>query len=72
MPYTHTQSYEDKWTHRMDGTEIIIIIIKKNSMVLVRERTIPTERPPLVGEISATHMLTGLIWLWTGTGGEFL
>jgi hypothetical protein len=25
----------------------------KNSMVLVRERTIPTERTPLVGEVSA-------------------
>jgi hypothetical protein len=24
-----------------------------NSVVLVRKRTIPTERPPLVGEISA-------------------
>jgi hypothetical protein len=26
---------------------------KKNSMVSVRERTIPTERPPLVGEVVA-------------------
>jgi len=26
---------------------------KKNSVALVRERTIPTERPPLVGEVSA-------------------
>jgi hypothetical protein len=26
---------------------------KKNSMVWVRERTIPTERPPLVGEVIA-------------------
>jgi hypothetical protein len=25
----------------------------KNSMVLVRERTTPTERPPLVGEVIA-------------------
>jgi hypothetical protein len=25
----------------------------KNSVVLVRKRTIPTERPPLIGEISA-------------------
>jgi hypothetical protein len=24
-----------------------------NSVVLVRERTIPTERPPLVGDVSA-------------------
>jgi hypothetical protein len=27
--------------------------IKLNSMALVRELTIPTERPPLVGEVSA-------------------
>ena len=26
---------------------------KKNSVALVRERTIPTERPPPVGEVSA-------------------
>jgi hypothetical protein len=26
---------------------------KTNSVALVRERTIPTERPPLVGEVSA-------------------
>jgi hypothetical protein len=26
---------------------------KKNSVALVREGTIPTERPPLVGEVSA-------------------
>jgi hypothetical protein len=26
---------------------------KKNSLVWVRERTIPTERPPLVGEVNA-------------------
>jgi hypothetical protein len=32
---------------------IIIIIIITNSVALVRERTIATERPPLVGEISA-------------------
>ena len=29
------------------------IIFKKNSVALVRERTIPTERPPPVGEVSA-------------------
>jgi hypothetical protein len=28
--------------------------IKTNSVALVRERTIPTERPPLVGEVSPT------------------
>ena len=28
-------------------------INKENSVALVRERTIPTERPPPVGEVSA-------------------
>jgi hypothetical protein len=28
-------------------------ILKKNSVALVRERNIPTERPPPVGEVSA-------------------
>jgi len=30
-----------------------IVKKKKNSVALVRERTIPTERPPPVGEVSA-------------------
>jgi hypothetical protein len=30
-----------------------IIALITNSMALVRERTIPTERPPTVGEVSA-------------------
>ena len=30
-----------------------IIYTKLNSVALVRERTIPTERPPTVGEVSA-------------------
>ena len=29
------------------------IVTKLNSVALVRERTIPTERPPPVGEVSA-------------------
>jgi hypothetical protein len=29
---------------------------KLNSVALVRERTIPTERPPLVGEVSANFL----------------
>jgi hypothetical protein len=37
--------------------EVIIIIIiktpKLNSVALVHKKTIPTERPPLVGEVSA-------------------
>ena len=31
----------------------IILHYVKNSVALVRERTIPTERPPPVGEVSA-------------------
>jgi hypothetical protein len=29
------------------------IVLNNNSVTLVRERTIPTERQPLVGEVSA-------------------
>ena len=32
---------------------VVMIKKKKNSVALVRERTIPTERPPPVGEVSA-------------------
>ena len=31
--------------------------LKKNSVALVRDRTIPTERPPPVGEVSANFWL---------------
>jgi hypothetical protein len=34
----------------------------KNSVASVRERTIPTERPPLVGEVSATFAVEGATW----------
>jgi hypothetical protein len=34
-------------------TEHLQIPNKTNSVVWVRERTIPTERPPLVGEVSS-------------------
>jgi hypothetical protein len=30
--------------------------LKLNSMVLVRERTIPTEQPPLIGEVIANFL----------------
>jgi hypothetical protein len=36
---------------------------KKNSMALVRKRTIPTERPLLVGEVSANFLWAeGVAW----------
>jgi hypothetical protein len=36
-----------------DRTLILVILTKTNSGALVRQQTIPTERPTLVGEISA-------------------
>jgi hypothetical protein len=44
------------WAMYSAGTNWCIHIlisntIKKNSMIWVRERTIPTERPPLVGGV---------------------
>jgi hypothetical protein len=40
--------------HFQIAVQIIDITVhKKNSGALVRQRTIPTERPPLVGEVSA-------------------
>jgi hypothetical protein len=44
-----TTGYSDTsimWIHRMTNNN------KTNSVALVRKRTIPTERPPLVGEVS--------------------
>jgi hypothetical protein len=38
-------------------------LYKKNSMVRVRERTIPTERPPLVNEVIADFLqIKGATW----------
>jgi hypothetical protein len=51
-----------KWAHFVEvcpcvfqhNSEIISYIsVKKNSVALVRERTIPTERPQFVGEVGA-------------------
>jgi hypothetical protein len=40
------------------------ILFRKNSVAWVRERTIPTERPPLVDEVSAIfHWIEGATWL---------
>ena len=43
--YVYTQYITTKYRHAY--------IYKLNSVALVRERTIPTERPPPVGEVSA-------------------
>jgi hypothetical protein len=37
----------------VDVREVCVSVDLLNSMALVRERTIPTERPPPVGEVSA-------------------
>jgi hypothetical protein len=37
--------------------------LKLNSVALVRERTIPTERPPFVGEVSVNFLrIEGFAW----------
>jgi hypothetical protein len=43
----HKRAFEEVVVTKM------LIILKLNSMVWVRERTIPTERPPLVSEVIA-------------------
>jgi hypothetical protein len=38
-------------------------ILKLNSVAVVRKRTIPTERPPLVSEVSAKLLrVDGVVW----------
>ena len=41
-----------------DNREVFLrdLVEHKNSVALVRERTIPTERPPPVGEVSANFL----------------
>ena len=38
---------------RLKHVAVLMDYKTKNSVALVRERTIPTERPPPVGEVSA-------------------
>jgi hypothetical protein len=42
------------WTAVADATSslLLLLLLLLNSMALVREGTIPTERQPLVGEVS--------------------
>jgi hypothetical protein len=42
-----------KYVVEMGSVAIIHVPKKLNFVALVRKRTIPTERPPLVGEVSA-------------------
>jgi hypothetical protein len=45
--------YNSKIVHKKEILHTVSIKQKKNSVVLVRKRTTPTERPPFVGEVSA-------------------
>ena len=52
----HRKSVAALLFYRTLAESIITVIPSvtcKNSVALVRERTIPTEQPPLVGEVSA-------------------
>jgi hypothetical protein len=40
----------------------LTIKLKLNSVALVRERTIPIERPPLVGKVSANFLRIEGVW----------
>jgi hypothetical protein len=52
--YIHKeQSNFDEFLLLISSESISLHLLKINSMVWVRERTIPTERPPLVGEVIA-------------------
>jgi len=47
-------AYDKRWRNNNNKTKL-------NSVALVRERTIPTERPPPVGEVSANLLIIIII-----------
>jgi hypothetical protein len=47
---------QDRYIYQEGPTAENVDTRKLNSLVLVRERTIPTERPTLVGEVSANFL----------------
>jgi hypothetical protein len=49
----------DKVSSRQFQFTITSIALQLNSVALVRERTLPTERPPLVGEVLR---IEGVAW----------
>jgi hypothetical protein len=56
VPYYGCDVYSEMFetdSRTEDASKGITIEIKKPSGALVRQRTIPTQRPPLVGEVSA-------------------
>jgi hypothetical protein len=48
-----TEILRNEIVHGQCTTQNVAIKKKLNSVALFRKRTIPTERPPLVGEVSA-------------------
>jgi hypothetical protein len=50
---TRLDKEKNQCIRQKTGAQNIVKEIKLNSVALVRERTIPTERPPPVGEVSA-------------------
>jgi hypothetical protein len=46
----------------MESVLLLLTIIRKQLRALVRQRTIPTERPPLVGEVSQLLQIEGVAW----------
>jgi hypothetical protein len=54
FPSTNHVIYSVSSTKQRLATSVVFVLIKKlNSVALIRERTIPTERQPLIGEVSA-------------------
>jgi hypothetical protein len=48
---------------RKHALAIISFLDKQNLVTLVRERTIPTKRPPLVGKVSSNFLrIEGATW----------
>jgi hypothetical protein len=53
IPHTAPDSPSSMWlTYQVDSVSPHLINNKTNFVALVRERTMPIERPPLVGEVS--------------------
>jgi hypothetical protein len=53
VSYSYITRFELKVSVNIYLVTFEVFSTKKNSGALVRKRTIPTERPPLVGEVSA-------------------
>jgi hypothetical protein len=54
-PASLSPQYQLVWKLEGGGVPDAVAINKKKLQGLVRQRTIPTERPPLVGKVSANE-----------------